>query len=274
MSLLSTAKTSVVISLFSQMDGLGIGITVFLLAVSVYSWAIILERIIFFKEMERGFWEFERVFRKSQKLEAIASAIEDIPESALSRIFRKGHSVLKESLEVLSAGTSHHGNETELKAGMVEIQIDLLKESLGIAADDEAAVFERRLGVLGTIAAAGPFVGLLGTVWGIMVAFHSMGGAGTAEFRVVAAGISSALLTTVAGLLAAIPALVSHNYFIHKSQRFGARIDEFNDRFQRLAWHRLMQSASEPCEQDLSSEREQPIEREQAGDQEPRSEIE
>jgi len=128
------------------------------------------------------------------------------------------------------------------------MQIDLLKESLAICADEEAASFERRLGVLGTIAAAGPFVGLLGTVWGIMVAFHSMGGAGTAEFKIVAAGISSALLTTVAGLVAAIPALVSHNYFIQKSRQFGARIDDFNDRFQRLAGHWLVRAISAPRE--------------------------
>jgi len=246
LNLLSTAKTSVVISLFSQMDSIGVGITVILLAVSVYSWAVILERVFFFREMERGFWEFERVFRKSQNLDEVARALDDISPSPLSRIFRKGHSLLHEGLDLLAISDSPSGTEVGLKTGMVEMQIDLLKESLAISADEEAAVFERRLGVLGTIAAAGPFVGLLGTVWGIMVAFHSMGGAGTAEFRIVAAGISSALLTTVAGLLAAIPALVSHNYFVHKSQRFGARIDDFNDRFQRLAGRWLVQAVSEP----------------------------
>ena len=244
MNLLSTAKTSVVISLFSQMDSLGVGITIFLLAVSVYSWAVILERVFFFREMERGFWEFERDFRKSQDLEQVAAALKDIPPSPLSRIFRRGRAVLQEGLDLLAVGDSPSGSEAGLKTGMVEMQIDLLKESLAISAEEEAAVFERRLGVLGTIAAAGPFVGLLGTVWGIMVAFHSMGGAGTAEFRVVAAGISSALLTTVAGLVAAIPALVSHNYFVHKSQRLGARIDDFNDRFQRLAGRWLVQAVS------------------------------
>lgn len=245
MSLLSTAKTSVVVSLFSQMDSLGIGITVVLLAVSVYSWSVILERVFFFREMERGFWEFERVFRKSQSLEEVATGIKDIPPSSLSRIFSRGHTVLEEGLELLAVGNSGTRGEAGLKTGMVEMQMDLLKESLAISAEEEAALFERRLGVLGTIAAAGPFVGLLGTVWGIMVAFHSMGGAGTAEFRVVAAGISSALLTTVAGLVAAIPALVSHNYFVHKAQRFGARIDDFGDRFQRLAGRWLVQAVSE-----------------------------
>ena len=255
MSLLSTAKTSVVISLFSQMDSIGIGITVLLLAVSVYSWSVILERVFFFRVMERGFWEFERVFRKSQSLEDVAAGLKGIPPSSLSRIFSRGNTVLEEGLELLAVGSSRTRSESGLKTGMVEMQMDLLKESLAISADEEAALFERRLGVLGTIAAAGPFVGLLGTVWGIMVAFHSMGGAGTAEFRVVAAGISSALLTTVAGLVAAIPALVSHNYFVHKSQRFGARIDDFSDRFQRLAGRWLVQAVSKT---ELKQESERP----------------
>ncbi|MBN2208934.1 MAG: MotA/TolQ/ExbB proton channel family protein [Candidatus Coatesbacteria bacterium] len=245
MSLLSTAKTSVVVSLFSQMDSVGVGITVLLLAVSVYSWSVILERVFFFREMERGFWEFERVFRKSRSLEEVAAGLKDIPPSSLSRIFKRGYAILREGLELLAVGNPRAGSESGLKTGMVEMQIDLLKESLAMSAEEEAALFERRLGVLGTVAAAGPFVGLLGTVWGIMVAFHRMGGAGTAEFPVIAAGISGALLTTVAGLVAAIPALVSHNFFVHKSQRFGVRVDDFNDRFQRLAGRWLVQAISQ-----------------------------
>ncbi len=255
MSLLSTAKTSVVVSLFSQMDSIGVGITVSLLAVSVYSWSVILERVFFFREMARGFWEFERIFRKSQNLEEVAAGLKDIPPSPLSRIFTRGYAVLEEGLELLAVGNSRTASESGLRTGMVEMQMDVLKESLAISADEEAALFERRLGVLGTIAAAGPFVGLLGTVWGIMVAFHSMGGAGTAEFRVVAAGISSALLTTVAGLVAAIPALVSHNFFVHKSQRLSVRIDDFNDRFQRLAGRWFVQAISETAPEQESKKR-------------------
>ncbi len=255
MSLLSAAKTSVVVSLFSQMDSIGVGITVSLLAVSVYSWSVILERVFFFREMERGFWEFERIFRKSQSLEEVAAGLKDIPPSPLSRIFTRGYAVLEEGLELLAVGNSRTASELGLRTGMVEMQIDVLKESLAISADEEATLFERRLGVLGTIAAAGPFVGLLGTVWGIMVAFHSMGGAGTAEFRVVAAGISSALLTTVAGLVAAIPALVSHNFFVHKSQRLSVRIDDFNDRFQRLAGRWFVKAISETAPEQESEKR-------------------
>ncbi|RLC45665.1 MAG: hypothetical protein DRH70_07105 [Candidatus Coatesbacteria bacterium] len=248
MDILLAAKDSVVVSLFSQMDPLGIAITVSLLVVSVYSWSVILERIFFFRQMARGFWEFERIFRKSHDLKEVSASLDDIPPSPLSRIFKKGHALLKDSLQLLEIAGSGRIQEPGLRSGMVEMQIDLLKESLAICADEEAASFERRLGVLGTIAAAGPFVGLLGTVWGIMVAFHSMGGAGTAEFKIVAAGISSALLTTVAGLVAAIPALVSHNYFIQKSRQFGARIDDFNDRFQRLAGHWLVRAIPAPRE--------------------------
>lgn len=244
MGFLWSAKTSIVLSFVSQMDPVGIAITFLLLAISVYSWAIIIERILFFKAMDRGFGEFEGVFTKARNLAEVAGGLKDMDPNPLSRLFDRGYSLLKEGFELLKVGGPGNVQSPDLRAGTVEMQIDLLKQSLAICADEETALFERRLGVLGTIAAACPFLGLLGTVWGIMVAFHNMGAAGTAEFRIVATGISSALLTTVAGLVAAIPALVSHNFFVHKAQRLAARIDDFNDRFQRLAGRWFVQALS------------------------------
>ncbi|MCD6326751.1 MotA/TolQ/ExbB proton channel family protein [bacterium] len=241
---MSGAEESIVLSLFSRMDPAGIGISILLVLVSVYSWAMILERILFFRATERGFAEFERVFGGSRNLAEVAKGLKEVPKNSLSRLFERGYALLKEGFDLLKVGRSGQGGIEQPHPGTFEMQLDLLKQSLATLADEEATSFEKRLGVLGTIAAASPFIGLLGTVWGIMVAFYSMGSLGSADFKVVAAGISSALMTTVAGLVAAIPALISHNIFVHKGQLLSAKIDDFIDRFQRLAGRWFVQALS------------------------------
>jgi biopolymer transport protein TolQ len=97
-----------------------------------------------------------------------------------------------------------------------------------IAASEELTRFERRLPWLAITAAATPFIGLFGTVWGIIDAFHGLGTAGAATLRAVAPGISEALITTAAGLFAAIPALIAYNLFGNSIREFGARMDDFS----------------------------------------------
>jgi len=235
MPISGASHANVVLSLFSRMDPAGIVISVVLLIVSVYSWAVILERVLFFKLVERGFNEFEQLFGTTRDLAAVAEKARQITPSPLSRLYKRGYSLLREGAELLQAEKRSDDVERRTRSGSIEMQVDLLRQSMAISAEQEAANFDKRLAVLGTIAAACPFVGLLGTVWGIMVAFYNMGALGTAEFQVVAGGISSALMTTVAGLVAAIPALVSHNFFVHKGLRLASRIEDFNNRFQRLA---------------------------------------
>jgi len=227
------------------MDAVGIVITGLLVVVSVYSWCVIFERLWFFRGVERGILEFDRMFSRCRTLAEVARGVEKIGSNPLSRLFERGYKMLRESFEVIKKIDAENPMPAaRLSSGAFEMQIDLLRQSLGQGAEEEAALLRRRLAVLGTIAAACPFVGLLGTVWGIMVAFNRMGMAGSAEFKVVAGGISTALLTTVAGLVAAIPALVSHNFFVHKSERIGAKIDEFADRLMRLAGRWFFQAVS------------------------------
>ena len=104
MQYLLAAKQSVVVSLFSQMDPVGIGITILLLVISIYSWAVILERVFFFRGIERRFWEFERVFRGSRNLAEVGRGLKGVKPSPLSRLFDRGYSVLRESFEVLKVG--------------------------------------------------------------------------------------------------------------------------------------------------------------------------
>src|SRR5204862_2680243 len=103
-----------------------------------------------------------------------------------------------------------------------------IQRAMQIAASEELTRFERNLPWLAITGAVTPFVGLFGTVWGIIDAFHGLGTAGAATLRAVAPGISEALITTAAGLFTAIPAVIAYNHFNHDIREFGARIDEFS----------------------------------------------
>src|SRR5438876_10119225 len=113
-----------------------------------------------------------------------------------------------------------------------------------IAASEELTRFERNLPWLAITGAVTPFVGLFGTVWGIIDAFHGLGTAGAATLRAVAPGISEALITTAAGLFAAIPAVIAYNQFTQSMREFGARMDDFSLEFINIAEHQ--RDAGEP----------------------------
>ena len=108
-----------------------------------------------------------------------------------------------------------------------EPRIVAVQRATQIAASEELTRLERRLPWLATTGAITPFVGLFGTVWGIIDAFHGLGTAGAATLRAVAPGISEALITTAAGLFAAIPAVIAYNFFMQEIRQFGARMDDF-----------------------------------------------
>ena len=122
-----------------------------------------------------------------------------------------------------------------------------MQRATQIAASEELTRLESRLPWLATTGAVAPFIGLFGTVWGIIDAFHGLGTAGAATLRAVAPGISEALITTAAGLFAAIPAVIAYNYFLQHIREFGARMDDFSlelinisDRRRRRADRRLL----------------------------------
>jgi biopolymer transport protein TolQ len=106
--------------------------------------------------------------------------------------------------------------------------ITAIQRATQIAASEELTRLERRLTWLATTGAITPFIGLFGTVWGIIDAFHGLGNAGAATLRAVAPGISEALITTAAGLFAAIPAVIAYNQFTQRMREFGARMDDFS----------------------------------------------
>jgi biopolymer transport protein TolQ len=187
-----------------------------LLIFSVFSWAIILQKLRDYKLARRASREFLRAFRQSKKLSEIRASAALIKGSPLPPVFEAGFREIE-----AQATVSNNPGKPMIRS------LDAIQRALQISAASELTRLESWLSWLATTAAACPFIGLFGTVWGIMDAFHGLGTAGTASLRSVAPGISEALITTAGGLFAAIPALIAYNQFVQRVKEFGAMLDDF-----------------------------------------------
>ena len=183
-----------------------------LLAFSLISWAIILTKWSLLRRARLQSGRFLRAFRKAQRLQDIATVADQFRPSPLVGVFDGGFQEYKRQLA--SAGSLR--NVTAVQRGMQ------------IGASEEITRLERNLPWLAITAAVTPFIGLFGTVWGIIDAFHGLGTAGAATLRAVAPGISEALITTAAGLAAAIPAVIAYNLIGNAIRVFAARGDDFS----------------------------------------------
>ncbi len=181
---------------------------------SVVCWGIIAERFRTFRRAERETGSFLEQFRKGGGLAAIQDATTTLRQSPLADVFRAGFREI--SLNPPPAGEKLAGEE-----------LDALDRILRKSALVQSTRLERSLGFLATTAAAAPFIGLFGTVWGIMKAFQGIGQSGTASLASYAPGITEALVTTAAGLAAAIPAVIAYNHFLARLRGMDARTDEF-----------------------------------------------
>jgi biopolymer transport protein TolQ len=182
-----------------------------LLVFSLLSWAIILTKWSLLRRARTQSGRFVRAFRKAQRLQDVAAVADQFRPSPLVGVFEGGFEELKRQLA--SVGTLR--NPTAIQRGMQ------------IGASEEITRLERNMPWLAITAAVTPFVGLFGTVWGIIDAFQGLGTAGAATLRAVAPGISEALITTAAGLAAAIPAVIAYNLIGASIREFAARSDDF-----------------------------------------------
>lgn len=194
---------------------------------SVMSWAIMAER---YRAISRADKEdrilFDR-FRSQTSLSDIRDICERLPYSPMAHVYRTGfREMARGSLD--REGSRHAAGGVGVAAGSATAVHTRVVERAMISASSEALTkLERFLGFLASTAAAAPFIGLFGTVWGIMNAFRSIGMIGTANLATVAPGISEALITTAAGLAAAIPAVLGYNYFNNRLRVIGNRLDNF-----------------------------------------------
>lgn len=198
-----------------------LGVLLVLVLASVASWAIIVRKYLHMQTAEKQSAQFLETFWKAKGLDAIYESAGALPLSPVSQVFRAGYVELS---KVASDDGDDGGSMSDRLGGMENIE-----RALKRAINAELAQLEESTSFLATTAAASPFVGLLGTVWGIMGAFHDITVAGNASLATVAAPISEALIATAVGLFAAIPAVVAFNYFASRirmlendMQNFGA----------------------------------------------------
>lgn len=202
-----------ILEMLQNSGTLALGVLGLLAFASLFSWTIILGKWASFRRARNQSRRFLRAFRKANnRMQEIAAVSEQFQPSPLCMIF-------DEVYDTYNRQTGGFGPPRNSSA---------LERSAQIAASEALTNMERRLPWLATIASSSPFIGLFGTIMGIVDAFHGLGTAGQATLRAVAPGVSEALITTAAGLVVAVPAVVAYNQFTASLREFGARMDEFS----------------------------------------------
>jgi biopolymer transport protein TolQ len=207
-----------------------------LLAFSAFSWGIILFKVWQFSRAQRQTSSFLDVFRKSSKFSEVQAVCQNVAASPLVGLFRAGYAELNAQLRSTAPGNP--GNDAKPAAVNPRPtlkSLDAVDRALLRASTVEMTKLERRVPFLATTASITPFIGLFGTVWGIMTSFQGIGAAGSSSLGVVAPGIAEALIATAAGLFAAIPAVYFYNHFTNRVKHFAADMDDFSLEFLNIA---------------------------------------
>jgi biopolymer transport protein TolQ len=192
-----------------------------LLLFSIISWALIVEKWWQFRRVRRQTLGFVKIFREGRRPSIVHAAARKHRDSPLAQLYAAAYGEISGIPDVVEH-VIDDGDE-----GLGGERLDAVHRAMRRAATLEVAQLERYLPFLATTASATPFIGLFGTVWGIMSAFHGIGTQGSASLAVVAPGISEALIATAAGLAAAIPAVIAYNYFINRVRHWAAEMDGF-----------------------------------------------
>jgi biopolymer transport protein TolQ len=204
-----------------------------LLAFSLLSWTIILRKWLTFGTIEKQNRKFVAFFRRTPRLSEVSSACEHYRRTPLSGLFAAAYQELNVQLQSLKAKSA----EVSPNPGhpvLTERNVTAIHRTLQRAAAAELSILERNLSWLATTGSVTPFIGLLGTVVGIISAFEGLGLEKTTSIQAVAPGIADALVATAAGLFAAIPAVVAYNQFVHRIKNIAGEIDDFSAEFLNL----------------------------------------
>lgn len=195
-----------------------------LISLSVLSWAIGWSKYKQFQELKKANAAFDQIFWSTSSLDQLFEKVGSFSESSHARVFKAAYTEMKKIAEspLLSQSSS---NQIQLSG------LDNLERSLRKATDNEVAAMESRLTLLASTGSTGPFIGLFGTVWGIMNSFHKIGVTGSASLAAVAPGISEALIATAIGLAAAIPAVLIYNNCVAAIRREEVSLNNFNTDF-------------------------------------------
>lgn len=189
---------------------------------SVVSWAIIFLKFRLFQGVERGQADFVKAFAEGKTLSALFDQSEQSEKTPISQVFRAGY------LELMRI---RRGRAPGGVAADGTIPLENVERAMRKAANEEIALMEAYLPFLATTGSATPFIGLFGTVWGIMNAFSGIASTGSATLATVAPGIAEALIATAAGLAAAIPSVMAYNFFLNRVRVVATRVDSFSIEF-------------------------------------------
>jgi biopolymer transport protein TolQ len=198
-----------------------------LLFFSVVSWAIILMKYRSIKKVKRENELFLDVYMKSNKLSDIFPESKKFKYSNMAEVFQAGYTELIKITKVVRGSTSAKENDDPAVLPVELKGIDNVERAMNRTCSSEVTKLESALGFLATTGSASPFIGLFGTVWGIMDTFKGIGARGSATLAVVAPGISEALIATAAGLAAAIPAVIFYNYYLNRIKTMAMEMDNF-----------------------------------------------
>ena len=200
------------IQLFIRADFIVKSVILLLIASSIYSWAIIFQKIKLFKKINISSEEFEEKFWKAKSAENFYNNLPVDPEDPMAAIFKSSMQLMLKS--------KTKSNLSERMSNMLETNIE-----------KQMAKIEKSYTFLATVGSTAPFIGLFGTVWGIMNSFQSIAISRNTSLAIVAPGIAEALFATALGLLAAIPAVVAYNKFNSDSKKYSRRLENFSKRF-------------------------------------------
>ena len=203
-------------------------VLVVLLVFSVGSWTIIGKKVRFYREVNDQSQEFYGLFRKTASLSQLYGDCQRYPKSPLAGIFKSGYEELNHQIKV--ADPSAGGPEVTPSTGALK-SLNGLQRTIQKSAQTEMTTLEHSLSWLATTGAVTPFIGLFGTVIGIINAFQGLGAGSVTTIQAVAPGISEALVATAGGLFAAIPAVIAYNHFVNRLKVFGVEMDDFSVEF-------------------------------------------
>ena len=201
-----------ILQLFIRADIIVKSVIIILIVSSIYSWAIIFEKIKLFKKINSSSQDFENKFWKSKSAESFYNNLPTNVEDPLTNVFKNSMQVLIKS--------KRSSTLDQKMSNMLEINIEQQMEKI-----------EKKYTFLATVGSTAPFIGLFGTVWGIMNSFQSIAISRNTSLAIVAPGIAEALFATALGLLAAIPAVVAFNKFTSDSKKYSQKLENFSKRF-------------------------------------------
>jgi len=201
-----------IISLFIRADIIVKSVILILIASSVYSWAIIFDKIRVFRKINKSAEEFEDKFWKSKSAETFYNNLPASVDDPMAQLF-------KTSMQTVIKSRSR-SNLNEKLPGILEINIE-----------KQMSAIDKNYTFLATVGSTAPFIGLFGTVWGIMNSFQSIAISRNTSLAIVAPGIAEALFATALGLLAAIPAVIAYNKFSNDSKKYSQKLENFSKRF-------------------------------------------